>query len=89
MTPGEIYQRAIDTYGPTLQLEKAKEECLEFLVSMMHHEQERVPVETVIEELADVIITSQQARIILGSDAVDLAIGRKLDRLVYRMESGG
>lgn len=87
MKASAIYQRAIDIYGPENQMMKAKEECAEFIVATLHYEQGRVPLETVIEELADVIITSQQARLILGPELVDLAIDRKLARLVVKMSS--
>ncbi len=87
MKPKAIYQRAIDIFGPAHQMLKAKEECAEFLVATAQYEQNRVPVDVVIEELADVIITSQQARLILGSELVDKAVQRKLDRLVETMSA--
>ena len=87
MKASAIYRRAIDIYGPEHQMLKAKEECAEFLLATLHYEQGRVPLETVIEELADVIITSQQARLILGPESVDAAIDRKLARLVVNMSS--
>ncbi len=83
----EIYRQAVLKYGPAHQMLKAKEECAEFLVATMQYEQNRVPVTVVIDELADVIIMMQQARLILGSENVDDAIRRKLDRLVERMDS--
>ncbi len=87
MTEKSIYQRAIDMYGPELQMLKAKEECAEFLVATLQYEQGRVPIGAVINELADVIITSRGARLILGPELVDLAIDRKLARLEGRMSS--
>lgn len=87
MKTDEIYRRAIEVYGPAHQMLKAKEECAEFLVATMQYEQDRVPIDVVVEELADVIITSQQARLILGHKLVDDAIQRKLDRLVENMET--
>lgn len=83
----EIYRRAVTKYGPAHQMLKAKEECAEFLVATMQYEQGRVPVEVVIDELADVMIMSAQARLILGSEKVDRAVQRKLDRLVQKMDS--
>ncbi len=82
MKPEAIYQRAIEAFGPDHQMSKAKEECLEFLLATAQYEQSRVRIGAVVEELADVIITTQQARLILGPDLVDAAIKRKLDRLL-------
>lgn len=82
-----IYRRAIAFFGSLHQMGKAKEECAEFLVATLQYEQGRVPIGAVINELADVIITSQQARLILGPELVDLAIQQKLVRLTETMSS--
>lgn len=87
MTPNAIYRRALEVYGPEHQMMKAKEECAEFLVAALKYEQGREPIGAVIEELADVLITAQQARLILGPELVDLAIEKKLNRLVATMSS--
>lgn len=87
MKASAIYRRAIDMYGSESQMAKAKEECVEFVLAMLHYEQGRQNVGAVIDELADVIITSQQARLILGPESVDAAIDRKLARLVVNMSS--
>ena len=87
MSPSEIYRRAIKVYGPAHQIAKAKEECAEFIVATLQYEQGRLPIEAVVEELADVLITSQQARLVLGPEQVDAAVQRKLDRLVRGMPS--
>ncbi len=83
-----IYRRAIHIYGAEHQMNKAKEECAEFIVATLQYEQGRKPVEAVIEELADVMITAQQARLILGAEQVDAVIDRKLARLVETMSAG-
>lgn len=82
MKPSEIYRRAIRVFGPQHQMRKAQEECAEFLVTTMHYEQGRAPLDAVIDELADVLVMAEQARLILGADLVDAAKQRKLDRLL-------
>lgn len=81
MSESKIYNLARATWGDAHQMGKSKEECLEYVLACFQYEQGRVTVQAVIDELADVLITAQQARLILGPEAVDAAKKRKLDRL--------
>ena len=85
MTIEEICLQAILHYGAGYQLRKVQEECAEFIVAAMHYEQGRVSAGPVIEELADLIIMTTQARLIFGPQLVDEAVDKKLTRLRERM----
>ncbi len=81
MRERNIYADAINTWGNDAQILKAKEECLEFVLVCLYHEQGRATDSEVIDEAADALITLRQVRLILGPALVDAAIERKLKRL--------
>lgn len=85
MKPNDTYDKAIATFGPQHQILKFREECAEAIVAMAHFEQNRVTIQAVIDEVADVLVTAEMARRILGREAVDAARQRKLDRLLERI----
>lgn len=79
-----LYARTRAAYGDDAQLEMVVEECGELVVALQHRKRGRGSDEAV-DELADAIIMTEQARVILGADAVDAAIARKLARLDERV----
>ena len=85
--PSDIYRRAIRIYGASYQMFKLREECIELLLAMTHYEDSRGQLDKVIEEVADVLITAEQARLILGPEKVDEVRQQKLQRLVARMDA--
>lgn len=80
--------RAISEYGEHDQLLMLAEECAELAAAVHHAVRGRDGArDEVIGELADVFITSMQARMVLGITADDVAevVARKLTRLEARM----
>lgn len=78
-----LYARARAAYGDEKQIEMVGEECSETLVELFHRKRGRE--HHLVDEIADLTIMAEQARIILGADAVDAAIARKLARLDERV----
>lgn len=77
-----VYRSAIHTFGSHMQFLKLREEIAELQVAMARYELSRDNIDSVVEEVADVIIMTSQARLILGHDVVDAVIEMKLARLV-------
>lgn len=82
-----IYRSAIDTFGPQLQFIQLREEIAELQVAMARYERKRESIDSVIEEVADVTIMVEQARLMLGPALVDAVIEQKLARLVKTIKS--
>lgn len=86
----DIYHRAIKRFGAERQLRKLQEELCEAAVAIAHYI-ERIDTATLCaldEELADVEIMLEQARLILGGDWIERAKARKLERLEVMLEDG-
>jgi len=83
----EILHKAINTYGEDKQLLMLVEEMAELLVAITHKLRGRVEVEYITEEIADVYIMLEQAKIIFGisSDDINEQIDFKIKRLEKRM----
>lgn len=86
-----ICRRAVDHYGKENQKKKCIEEMAE-LTKALCKESFVTPDEVngnlvnIQEEIADVIITANQMRIVYGPEQVDAAIEYKLNRLKGKME---
>lgn len=83
--------RAVQSHGPVPQLQMLAEECSELAVAAHHAARGRDGARAeVVEELADVMITSTQAQMILGitTDELCAAVERKLSRLERRLDGG-
>jgi NTP pyrophosphatase (non-canonical NTP hydrolase) len=76
-----IYQRAIDTFGEDHQLAKTIEECMELAVALMHYRDNKIPLDQVLQEVADVTIMMRQCALIFGEHVVDAHISYKMTRL--------
>jgi len=87
----DIYQRAINAFGEENQINKAIEECAEFIaiavkgVKWQRIDDQMIDVnnsgERTVDEIADLTIMMQQMRLIFGSAVVDERIAFKLARL--------
>ena len=80
--------RAIIEYGEHAQLLMLAEECAELAAAVHHAVRGRNGARAdVVEELADVMITSTQAQMVLGITADEVAevVERKLTRLEARL----
>jgi NTP pyrophosphatase (non-canonical NTP hydrolase) len=80
----EILKRALDTYGPSAQINKTIEECTELSLVLQHHRDGKATVEEVVDELADVFIMVTQMRLLFNG--VDERVSFKLNRLTERMK---
>jgi hypothetical protein len=82
----DLYRRARDLYGEDAQLDMLGEECAEVLVELFH--KKRAREHNLADEVADLTIMAEQARLIIGPAEVDAAVARKLERLRDRVEKG-
>lgn len=83
----EIYRCAIARWGASSQLRMLQEECGELIAAVNHADRGRIGRTELADEIADVTIMVRQARLIVGSVAVDKKIEQKLKRLAGRLES--
>ena len=81
--------RAVDHYGVEHQYWKAVEEMGELIVEIARRQDKRSPIENLREELADVMIMTEQLRIMAGAKETDGWIRRKLERLRGMMRLPG
>ena len=79
------YLRILTHYGIDPQEGMTIEECAELIAALRHKARGRAEEDEVIEELADVIIMTQQLRIAYGANKVDNMIAAKLDRQIKRI----
>lgn len=74
-------RRARLHYGDEAQQLKCAEECAELAAATLRFNRKQM-----IEETADVLITAMNNREVLGRDAVDAEITRKLKRMNDRID---
>lgn len=90
----EVLEKAIDTYGIEEQLLQTAEECAELIQAINKWrrskdlESTKDAVEHLAEEAADVIIMTEQLKIIIGEPKIKWFIDFKLQRLAERLEAG-
>lgn len=65
-----IYQRAIDAFGEENQINKAIEECAEFISAVFSHKNK----ESIVDEIADVTIVMDQMRLVYVVSSLDVQI---------------
>ncbi len=82
----EVYEKALALWGRELQLDMVVEECGELIAALGRYNRGRTDCNPVAEEIADVLITVEQARLIIGRDLVDEIKKQKLKRLKERVE---
>ncbi len=80
-TPEQIMQSALDAFGTLRQVDKCLGEMHELGEALLSHRHGEADREAVIDEVADVLITAGQMRLLFGADAVDARIAVKLARL--------
>lgn len=81
-----VYSEALATFGFETQINKAIEECAEFIVAARHYLSGRQgSAEALVEEIADVEIMLDQMRLIFGEKCVEAVKRRKLARLADRV----
>lgn len=84
-----ICEKALTLWGEEAQIKMAVEECAELIVKIVKlgRFKNGSEISEVVNEIADVEIMMAQMRLIFGSDAVDDAKKRKLQRLLARIVS--
>lgn len=80
-------QRAIDTWGQEQQLRQLQEECGEVIAATNRYLRGTGSVDSLAEEIADVEIMCEQARLIVGSERVAHFRRLKLARLEDRLNN--
>lgn len=79
--------RLMDHYGAENQEAMTIGECAELIVALRHKARGRATADDVIDEIADVIIMTQQLSFIYGQSKVDNKIKEKLDRQLERIRN--
>lgn len=89
----ELLNKVIDTYGIEGQLLQAAEECAELIQAINKWrrakdlEEIKDAVDHLAEEAADVIIMTEQIKIMVGEPKINWWIEFKLHRLEERLET--
>ena len=78
---GEIFDRAIEAYGPDHQMARLVEECAEFIVALEHFKRGRIAVDELVEEMVDIEILIDQMKHIFDREMWGATRSRKLARL--------
>ncbi len=88
LTQTEILKLAIETYGTDEQSRMCQEEMSELSVALNKHHREHSEktLRDVREEIADVCVMMQQAKMMFGEKEVDKIIMQKVQRLKGRLE---
>lgn len=77
--------RAIGAWGPLAQMGMVQEECAELIAAINQRRRGRLEIEDLAEEVADIEITMESLRIIVGDNLVDQKKQEKLYRLETRL----
>ena len=72
---------AIGYFGTSRRVDKAMEEMGELSASLLQYKYGRADVDSVTEEIADVIVIAYQLALIFGKDDVSSKIDDKIERL--------
>jgi NTP pyrophosphatase (non-canonical NTP hydrolase) len=80
----EIFTKAVKLWGVAPQFNVLQEECGELIAATNQYDRGKIPMEDLVTEVADVLLTAYQIKMILGP-AVEKEIQRKLDRLEKRI----
>ena len=83
----ELYQKAIEKFGEAHQIQKSLEEMAECSVALHHFMLQKMTVESVITEIADVMIMMEQLSLIFGKSRVEHFKQVKLERLRKLLEA--
>jgi len=85
----EFLNSVIKTFGTPNQIDMVREECLELLLALQRlkrGKEELNEIKTnIIDEVADVLIVINQARLIFGKKEVDERIEYKINRLKSKL----
>jgi phosphoribosyl-ATP pyrophosphohydrolase len=82
----KILNEAIQFWGEDRQIHKMQEESIELSLALHRYMTTKADVNDVIDEIADVIIMMEQAKIIFGEQKIKERIIFKMDRLKQRID---
>lgn len=82
----ELYANVLRTWGVDSQLDMVIEECSELISAIEKFRRGRNTSADVATEIADVMIMSEQAALVFGSELVEGEKARKLERLEQRLK---
>ena len=89
ISDAEVLQRALDTYGSTLQIVVMMEEMSELQKELCKYLRGRGSFEHIAEEIADVEIMLEQMKMLFCcTDDVRNERRRKVERLKERLDNG-
>ncbi len=89
ISDAEVLQRALDTYGSTLQIVVMMEEMSELQKELCKYLRGRGSFEHIAEEIADVEIMLEQMKMLFCcADDVRNERRRKVERLKERLDNG-
>ena len=80
-----IFNRIIERFGVENQISMVMEECSELILAISHYRRGRVMSSDIIEEIVDVTIMMEQARLIY--DPENTEFGRIYTEKINRMEN--
>jgi len=81
-----LFRRARRVLGGKSQVDKCIEECLELALALQHYKDGKMDEERVIQEIADVQITSTQMAQLFGESRVAAVRAQKLERLERHLD---
>lgn len=77
----DIFQATLEKWGEEAQYDQTIEECAELIAALKHFKRGRVSEDHIIDELADVILMSEQLMYMFGERRVSQAIDKKIHKL--------
>ena len=86
MNKEQLYRDAVDKWGPATEWRQLQEECGELIAAINRFDRTRCTEAELAEEVADVEILIEQARLMLGDELVDTFKRQKLERLAERLQ---
>jgi NTP pyrophosphatase (non-canonical NTP hydrolase) len=84
----ELYRRTLKKWGEQAQFDQAIEECAELTTALLHYRRDKVNLNAVIDELADVALMVGQLRWMFGDEKVERALERKRAKLEHLLLQG-
>ena len=83
----DIYRAALAKWGEEAQFDQAVEECAELIVALKHFKRDKVDLQEIVDELADVALMVGELSFMLGEERVEQAIEAKLCKLKLLLAS--
>jgi hypothetical protein len=82
-----VFKKAMDAYGFDAQSKVFAEELGEAITAMMQYLNNKRPIDSVLEEIADAEIMIDQMKLYFGEDGINAYRAKKLARLEDRLNN--